>query len=84
MKNKFEFYRTTFDPLVARLYNNVSFSGKRCKHCYGRGYFVTEVPVIDRDPLGFATETRTEKVHSYCQCVQKNIKKQQKDQKKQG
>jgi len=80
MKNKFEFYRTTFDPLVARLYNSVSFNGKRCKHCHGRGYFVSEVPVVERDLLGFVNESRTERVHNYCRCVQKNIKQQNKDQ----
>lgn len=76
-KKPLHFYRTTFDPMIARLYNNVA-QGRSCRHCHGKGYFVSQVPQDD------ATSLRNgepyQKVHSYCQCVQKNMKDQLREQ----
>jgi len=62
------FYKYTFDPLVARLYNN-----KRCRDCYGRGYIISESPRQGRDV--FRKHEPLQQTKIYCQCVKKNIKK---------
>jgi len=63
------FYRSTFDPLVARLYNN-----KKCNHCNGKGYVISDIPLEGMSSLrkGYPTQI----LQSYCSCVDKNIKKQ--------
>mgnify|MGYP003637291456 FL=1 len=63
------FYRSTFDPLIARLYNN-----SKCRQCEGRGYFMSEIP-----PEGlkyFIKGIKNREVYTYCSCVDKNVQKQ--------
>ena len=63
------FYRSTFDPLIARLYKNT-----KCSQCYGKGYFVSEIP-----PEGlkyFLKGIANREVYTYCRCVDNNIKKE--------
>ena len=62
------FYKYTFDPLIARLYNN-----KRCRDCYGRGYVISESPRQGREVL--RKNEPLQQTRMYCQCVKKNIKK---------
>ena len=73
MKKKSEektfFYRSTFDPLIARLYNN-----KKCSHCNGKGYVISHIPPEGMSSLRKGYPTRT--IQNYCTCVDKNIKKQ--------
>ena len=67
------FYRSTFDPLIARLYND-----NKCKQCEGRGYFISEIP-----PEGlkyFIKGIKNREVHTYCICVDKNVKKQHREE----
>ena len=77
MKKKAEentfFYRSTFDPLIARLYNK-----KKCSQCNGRGYLITNIP-----PEGFSSLRKNQPVRTtqtYCVCVEKNIKKQRQEE----
>ena len=63
------FYRSTFDPLLARLYNK-----SKCSQCNGRGYFVSEIPPEGLDY--FIKGIPNREVYTYCQCVDKNVKKQ--------
>ena len=67
------FYRSTFDPLIARLYNN-----KRCNHCNGKGYVVSQIPLEGMSSLRKNQPTRN--VQTYCKCVDKNIKKQRQEE----
>ena len=77
IRNPLHFYRTTFDPMVARLYNNVAQGGK-CRHCHGKGDVVSHIPQGDATSL--INGEPFDKVHAYCQCVQKNIKDQLRDE----
>ena len=63
------FYRSTFDPLIARLYNN-----KKCNHCNGRGYIISQIPLEGMSSLRKHQPVRS--VQTYCSCVDKNVKKQ--------
>ena len=63
------FYRSTFDPLLARLYNK-----SKCSQCNGRGYYVSEIPPEGLDY--FIKGIPNREVYTYCQCVDKNVKKQ--------
>ena len=77
MKKKSEektfFYRSTFDPLIARLYNN-----KKCSQCNGRGYIISQIPLEGVSSLRKNQPTRN--VQTYCKCVDKNIKKQRQEE----
>ena len=77
MKKKSEeksfFYRSTFDPLIARLYNN-----KKCNQCNGRGYIISQIPLEGLSSLRKNQPTRN--VQAYCKCVDKNIKKQRQEE----
>ena len=67
------FYRSTFDPLIARLYNN-----KKCGQCNGKGYLITNIPPEGFSSLKKNQPTRT--TQTYCRCVEKNIKKQRQEE----
>ena len=77
MKKKSEentfFYRSTFDPLIARLYNN-----KKCNQCHGKGYLITDMPSEGFSSLRKNRPTKT--TQTYCRCVEKNIKKQRQEE----
>ena len=79
MKKKSEeksfFYRSTFDPLIARLYNK-----KKCSYCYGRGYIISDLPMEGLTSLRKNRPVRQTK--SYCSCVIKNMKQQRQDEQK--
>tara|TARA_R110000824_G_scaffold309173_1_gene496587 strand:- start:1054 stop:1308 length:255 start_codon:yes stop_codon:yes gene_type:complete len=65
------FYTSTFDPLIAQLYNN-----NKCRQCDGRGYLMSEIP-----PEGlkyFIRGIKNRAVYTYCSCVDKNVKEQRK------
>ena len=62
-------YKTTFDPLIARLYNN-----KKCNQCNGRGYVIVQTPLEGVSSLRKNQPTRN--IQTYCKCVDKNVKKQ--------
>ena len=74
-KNKTLFYKTTFDPLIARLYNN-----KKCSQCNGRGYIIIQVPLEGISSLRKNQPTRN--IQTYCKCVDKNVKKQRQTENK--
>ncbi len=66
-------YKTTFDPLIARLYNN-----KKCSDCHGRGYIIADIPME-----GFSSLRKNRPVRqtqSYCTCVKKNIRQQRQEE----
>ena len=67
------FYRSTFDPLIARLYNN-----KKCNQCHGKGYLITDVPLEGLSSLRKNQPKST--IQTYCRCVEKNIKKQRQEE----
>ena len=62
-------YKSTFDPLLARLYNNTT-----CSQCNGNGYIVSEIPPEGLDY--FIKGVPNREVYAYCQCVDNNVKKQ--------
>lgn len=62
-------YKTTFDPLIARLYNN-----KKCGQCNGRGYLIIQTPLEGLSSLRKNQPSRN--IQTYCKCVENNIKKQ--------
>ena len=62
-------YKTTFDPLVARLYNTT-----KCSQCNGRGYLIVQMPLEGASSLHKNQPMRN--VQMYCTCVDKNVKKQ--------
>jgi hypothetical protein len=66
MKKKDFTYTTTVDLMVARMYNS-----KNCKGCYGKGYFVTQVPP---DGTRFNKNVENHITHAYCKCVIKNMR----------
>ena len=67
------FYKMTFDPLVARLYNN-----KKCNQCYGRGYVEIETPHEGLVKLRKHQSNQT--IRIYCNCVNKKVKKQRQEE----
>ena len=73
MKKKSEeksfFYRSTFDPLIARLYNN-----KKCSDCHGRGYIISDLPMEGVSSIRKNRPVR--QTQDYCTCVKKNVKQQ--------
>ncbi len=77
MKKKSEektfFYRSTFDPLIARLYNN-----KKCSQCNGRGYIISQIPLEGVSSLRKNQPIRN--IQTYCNCVDKNVKKQRQEE----
>lgn len=77
MKKKAEentfFYRSTFDPLIARLYNN-----KKCSDCHGRGYIISDLPMEGITSIRKNRPVR--QTQSYCSCVKKNVKQQRQDE----
>ena len=67
------FYRSTFDPLIARLYNNT-----KCNQCNGRGYMVSQIPLEGTSSLRKNQPMRN--IQTYCKCVDKNVKKQRQEE----
>ena len=71
------FYRMTFDPLVARLYNH-----KKCNQCYGRGYVDIETPQEGLSAL--RKHQPSHMIRIYCACVNKNVAKQRQEERNKG
>ena len=71
------FYRMTFDPLVARLYNH-----KKCNQCYGRGYVDIETPQEGSSAL--RRHQTSQMIRIYCACVNKNVEKQRLEERNKG
>ena len=61
-------YRSIFDPLIARLYNNT-----RCSQCNGKGYVISEIP--PECLKYFLKGISNRQVYTYCRCVDNNVKK---------
>ena len=71
------FYKMTFDPLVARLYNK-----KKCNQCHGRGYVEIETPQEGSSAL--RRHQASQMIRIYCACVNKNIEKQRLEERNKG
>ena len=66
MSEKDFFYTTTIDLSIARMYNS-----RKCRECYGKGYFVSYVPSVGDT---FKSGVENQKVYTYCKFVVRNMK----------
>ena len=69
------FYREKIDPLIVKVYTN-----KYCIDCKGKGFIVSELP-----PEGlkyFIKGIKNQQVYQHCPCIDKNIRKQRREQAK--
>ena len=71
------FYKMTFDPLIARLYNK-----KRCNQCHGRGYVEIETPQEGVSTL--RKHQPSQMIRIYCAFLNKNVAKQRLEERNNG
>ncbi len=74
-KKKDFFYRASLDPLIIKVYTD-----KYCIDCKGKGFIESELP-----PEGlkyFIKGIKNQQVYQQCSCIDKNIRKQRREQAK--